>query len=215
MGELGILIIDDDEQSRAALLHVLDAEGWRVHVVPMATDALAEIARGEWSLVIANVAMTGLDTPLFSTLKELALAPALDDASTSLTTEGAPAPTPGGAVRPRVLFLIPAIAPMEVQAALERDGLPYALKPFHLHDFLERVSDLLLEARAIAEPIRRVQQSAASAERRRQERRTSHDRRAEMFTAREDYQMTEEEITEFEREEKEARRKREKEKEPQ
>jgi len=216
VGELGILIIDDDEQGRAALLHVLDAEGWRVRVVPMAADALAEIARGEWHLVIANVAMTGLDTPLFTTLKDLALAPALDSDEAAAPRPDAASPRQVGAGRPRVrvLFLLPAIAPMEVQAALEDAGLPYALKPFHLHDFLERVSDLLLETRAIAEPIRRVRQSAAAAERRERDRRTDHDRRAQMFTAREDYQMTEEEIAEFERQEEEERRKREKEKEP-
>src|SRR5207244_5974270 len=34
--------------------------------------------------------------------------------------------------------------------------LPYTLKPFHFNDFLEKVSDLLLETDSISRPIRRV-----------------------------------------------------------
>jgi DNA-binding response OmpR family regulator len=194
--ELGILIVDDDEQGRRALHHVLDAEGWRVRVVPMASAALAELAGGSWHLVIANIALTGLDSPLFTTLKELARAPAV------------PEETPDAAVRrARVLFLIPELAAEELQPVLEREGLPYAVKPFHLHDFLEKVSDLLLETRAIEAPIRRVKQSAAESERRREERREGRERRkAEMFSSRKDYTMTEEELAEFERQEEEARR---------
>ena len=37
---------------------------------------------------------------------------------------------------------------------LEREGLPYLQKPYHLHDFLEKVSELLVESGAIAEPMR-------------------------------------------------------------
>ena len=55
------------------------------------SDALAELSSGEWSLVIVNIAMTGLTGPVYLTLKELALAPAVEE----------------GKVRARVLFLVP------------------------------------------------------------------------------------------------------------
>lgn len=187
--DIGILILDDDEQGQAALWHVLDSEGWRVRVVPLVQEALAELARSNYTLVLVNVAMTGLSGPLFTTLKDL--------------TQVAPE---AGKPRVRVLFIVPELVAEHAQPLLEREGLPYVLKPFHLHDFLEKVSDLLLEARAISQPIRQVRQEAGT-ERRRTERRTSEDRRLTMFASREDSQMTEEEIAEFERQEAEQRKK--------
>ncbi len=186
--KLSILIIDDDEPGQLALGHVLDSEGWEVRIVPQASKALEELARGEWTLVIANAAMTGLDGPLFTTLKELARAPAAEEKRK----------------RVRVLFLVPTLLALEAQPALERERLPYSLKPLHLHDFLERVSDLLQEAQAISEPIRRVRHEYAGTNRRRGERRSGQDRRdTPMFASREDYTMTEEEIAAYEKEEKE------------
>lgn len=187
--DIGILILDDDEQGQAALWHVLDSEGWRVRVVPLVQEALAELARSNYTLVLVNVAMTGLSGPLFTTLKDL--------------TQVAPE---AGKPRVRVLFIVPELVAEHAQPLLEREGLPYTLKPFHLHDFLEKVSDLLLEAQAISQPIRQVRQEAG-AERRRVERRTSEDRRLTMFASREDSQMTEEEIAEFEKQEAEQRKK--------
>ncbi len=192
MHHIGILIIDDDEASQAALRQVLDSEGWKLHIVPLANQALAELASGAWRLVIVNVAMTGLTGPIFSTLKELAQAPAVE----------------AGKPRARVLFLVPELSGAEAQPILEQEGLPYSLKPFHLHDFLEKVSDLLLETAAIPAPIRRIRYDAKAPERRHKDRRTGRDRReTSMFAAREDYMMTEEEIAEFERQEEEERKK--------
>lgn len=186
MTQVGILIIDDDEASQSALRHVFDAEGWHVRVVPLAHRALAELAGGDWSLVVANVAMTGLEGPLFTTLKELALAPAFG----------------AGKTRVRVLFLVPELAGPEAQPVLERESLPYTLRPFHLHDFLEKVSDLLLETKAIAAPIRRVRYEFKARGTRSKERRPGPARRdTSMFASREDYMMTEEEIAEFEKQE--------------
>src|ERR1700728_4936270 len=65
--------------------------------------------------------------------------------------EGQPAP-----IRLRPLFLIPQDRTKELQPILEREGLPYSVKPYHLNDFLEKVSELLVEAGAIAEPIRSI-----------------------------------------------------------
>ena len=58
LAEVGILIVDDDVVSQRALKNILDSEGWRVRVVPLASAAMLELASGEWSLVIVNVAMT-------------------------------------------------------------------------------------------------------------------------------------------------------------
>ena len=76
MNPIGILIVDDDEASQAVLRHVLDSEGWKLRIVTQGNQALAELASGKWTLVIVNVAITGVAGPVFSTLKELALAPA-------------------------------------------------------------------------------------------------------------------------------------------
>ena len=195
MNQVGILIIDDDEASQAALRQVLDDEGWTVRIVPLANEAMAVLASGSYKLVIANVAMTGLSGPLFATLTELALAP----------------PVEGGHTPIRVLFLVPELAAAEAQPVLEHEQLPYSLKPFHLHDFLEKVSDLLLETGAIPQPIRRVHYEHKSADRHSaRERPADGDRRlgrnprqTSMFAAREDYMMTEEEIVEFEKQENE------------
>jgi CheY-like chemotaxis protein len=205
--DLGILILDDELESQKALRHVLDAEGWKIHVVPLGSQALIEIASGKWTLVIANVALTDLHGPVFTTLKELA------QASFDSNT---PAGEPGaeGRRQIRVLFLVPALAAKETVPTLEREGLPYSLKPYHLHDFLEKISDLLLEAGAIPSPIRSVNLGLSGSQRRQKERRAGRERRrTTMFASREDYQMTEEEINEYERHEEEERKKKEKEKE--
>jgi PleD family two-component response regulator len=189
-GLVNVLIIDDDRGSQLAIGHVLDSEGWRMRAVALPERALAELATGEWTVVIANLALTGLAGPLFETLKELSLAEAI---------------TENKKHRVRVLFLIPEMLAGEGQPALEQHGLPYALKPLNLNDFLEKVSDLMLEVRAIPEPLRKVKQ--VRKERRRTDRRAGRDRRhVEMFAGREDYSMGEEEYAEYEKEVREKER---------
>jgi len=199
--EVGILIVDDDIASQRALKNVLDSEGWRVRIVPLVAHALAELATGTWNLVIVNIELADVRGPLFAILKELA--------------EAEPAaPRPDGAPAPkliRALFLVPVPIAKQVQPILERAGLPYSLKPYHLHDFLEKVSELLVEAGAIAEPIRSIGGFGAGKKRRRNPHFSRDSRRGTMFATREDYQMTDEEMTEYEREEEEGRKKREKE----
>jgi len=196
--EVGILIIDDDIASQRALKLILDSEGWRVRIVEQASQAMAELATGRWDLAIVNAALLDLRGPIFSTLKDLAQA--------SITGPPA-ADSPAGNAPPgkrfRVLFLVPLMGSKDVPLILEREGLPYAFKPYHLHDFLQKVGDLLFESGAIAEPIR----SLAGFERKRRRRdlrspRESHGGK-KMFASREDYQMTEEELAEWERQEKE------------
>ena len=198
MAKIGILIIENDEANQSALRQLLDSEGWQVRIVPVATQALAELSSGEWSLVIANIQMVGLTSPIYMTLRELALAPAVED----------------GRVRARVLFVVPESAVTETLPAIERDRLPFVLKPFQFHDLLEKVSDLLMEAAALANPIRRVRHDANSFERKRKEGREVREsgnafaaRNTSMFAKRDAYVMTEEEIAEYEKSEQEERNK--------
>lgn len=189
--DIRILIIDDDEASQTALRHVLDSEGWKFKVQPLASEILNELASGEWTLMIANVALTGLSGPLFATLRDLAHAPAIES----------------GKRRVRVLFMVPELLGQHAQPWLEHEKLPYVLKPLTLQDFLDKVGDLLLEAKAIPKPLRQVRPEFKPAERRLKDRRGAQDRRlSPMFAAREDYLLTEEEIAEYERQEAEERR---------
>ncbi|MFZ0212497.1 MAG: hypothetical protein WBE20_04810 [Candidatus Acidiferrales bacterium] len=191
-GEINILIVDNDSATQDALQQMFDAEGWFARGVPDPREAMAELARRHWTLVIANVGLADADSALFITLKELAQAEEDPDANTR---------------RLRTLFLVPAATARWAHRILEREHLPYTIKPFHLHDFLEKVSDLLVDARAIAQPARDVGTLAAAKERR--QKRGGHDRRSgKMFASREDYMMTEEEIAEFEKQEEEDRKKR-------
>jgi DNA-binding response OmpR family regulator len=193
MAGVNILIIDDDKAGHSALSHVLDAEGWHLTVAPLAREGLARLSSGNWKLVIANVALLDVQGPLFQTLKDLSQAEA----------------EPG---KPRlgVLFVVPELLAPEAKPVLEAEHLPYVLKPFHLHDFLERVSDLLLESQAIADPIRQVKQpSGASEKRKAKDRRSRFDRRStSMFASRKEYFMSEEEMAEYEKQEEEERLKR-------
>ncbi len=202
VAEVGILIIDDDVVSQRALKNVLDSEGWRVRIVPLASHALGEIASGMWSLVIVNVSLTDVRGPIFTTLKELAQgqADAPEDAEVDTTRPK----------RIRVLFLVPLLAAKHAQPVLEQEGLPYSLKPYHLNEFLEKVGDLLVEAGAIETPIRSMDFSVRK--KKRGGARSARDKRTgAMFASREDYQMSEEEMIDFERQEEEDRKKREKE----
>jgi PleD family two-component response regulator len=230
LAEIGILIIDDDIGSQRALKQVLDAEGWRVRIVPLAAQALPELAKGEWSLVIVNASLTDLRGPVFAILRELALADSYGDNEASTESNSAARDGNGngngnangngdgigdgiGAVHKklRVLFLIPALAAKSVQPVLERDGLPYLLKPYHLHDFLEKVSEPLQEAGALEDPIRSMRDFFGAKKRGRSRRAARDARRGAMFASREDYQMTEKELVEWERQEEEEKKKRQKE----
>lgn len=204
MDPVGILIVDDDLTSQRALRNILDAEGWRVRIVTDASQALAELATGGWNLAIINVAIAGPRSPLYALLKELAQAE-----SASSPENAAPRK------HIRILFLVPLLMARDVQPFLERDGLPYSHKPYHLHDFLERVSELLVESGAIPEPIRGAGGFYEQKKRRRERRFGAGTKRGAMFASRDDYQMSEEEMLEFERQEEDEqqRRKREKEKE--
>ena len=211
MSEVRILIVDDDVASQSALKNLLDSEGWRVRAVSTGSEILNELARDVWNLAIVNAALTDPAGPIFAILRELALAdselvpePAPEE---DLDTEHAPvadppSPPPQNSHRLRVLFLLPPTVAKKFQPILEREELPYALKPYNLHDLLEKVSDLLIEAGAIAEPLRTIREFAP-----RKGPSLRHARRdarpGAMFASRDDYQMSEEEMAEWERQEQE------------
>ena len=196
MNDVGILLVDDDIATGRALKQFLDSEGWRVRIVPLASVALAELATGAWNLAIVNISLAGPQTPLFATLRELSRVQAPPPGEAA---EGAPKLF-------RTLFLVPINIAKDVGPYLEKEALPYSLKPYHLHDFLEKVSELLQETGAIQESLRGIG-GFSGAKKRSQPARAGRGGRGAMFAPREAYQMTEEEISEYERQEEEDRRK--------
>lgn len=230
MADVGILIVDNDVVSQRALKHVLDAEDWRVRIVPTAAQALPELASGVWNLAIVNVTLIDMKGPLFAILRDLAQADEKTEMAARAEREAqAVVDEEGGAeiktdpsseteisvsdlprTHFRVLYLVPMTEASKVEPVLEEEGMPYSLKPYHLHDFLEKVSELLVESGALDQPLRGIGDFTRLRTRKRA--RNSRDsRRSSMFASRDDYQMTEEELVEWERQEEEARKKREKE----
>jgi DNA-binding response OmpR family regulator len=180
--QVGILVLDNDPGGQGALRQILDSEGWRVRIVPDTQLLMAELKSGEWSLVVANVALMGLDSPLFFTLREL---------SSVSAAEGA---------RLRVLYILPEMSGGQFVGPLEAAKLPYVVRPFHLHDFLEKVSDLLVEVKAIEAPLRQVRHEFGQIrKKKRQDGRTNS-----MFAARDSSCYTDEELAEYEKQESEA-----------
>ena len=182
--QVNILVLDQEGPSATALRQVLDSEGWRVRVIADSKLLLAELKTGEWSLVIANIALLGLDSPGYLTLRELAGVPAEE----------------GGRVR--TLFLVPEMAWSQFVGVLEKARLPYVVRPYHLHDFLEKVSDLLVEVNAIEAPLRQVRYEFGGLRKKRRE----ASRTTSMFASRDEYSYTEEELAEYEKQESENSR---------
>lgn len=180
--QVALLVLENDPQNAGALKQILDAEGWRVRVVGDLGLLHAELKTGEYSLLIANVALVGVESPTFHVLQELASVPADE----------------GGRIR--VLYVVPEMTGGQYVPALEVAKLPYSVRPFHLHDFLEKVSDSLVEVKAIEGPLRMTRYEFGEA--RKKKKQTS--RTTSMFAARDSYSYTEEEMAEYERQEAEA-----------
>jgi DNA-binding response OmpR family regulator len=184
--QVGILVLEDDLQNSGALKQILDSEGWRVRVVPDVPMLHSELKTGEYSLLIANVALIGVESSTFQVLREIASV----------------APEEGG--RLRILFVVPEISGNQFVGHLEIAHLPYVVRPFHLHDFLEKVSDLLVEIKAIEGPLRMTRYEFGEARKKKK----AASRTTSMFASRDSYSYTEEEIAEYERAESEASRSR-------
>ena len=177
--QVGILVLDSDPNGASAVKQVLDSEGWRVRVVPDAKALLTELKSADWSLVVANAAAIDLDSPAFFTLREIATVPQES----------------GGRIR--ALFIIPEAAERQVTGQIEASRLPYVVRPYHLHDFLEKISDLLVEIKVIDAPIRLVRREFGAIRKKKKQAAG----RNSMFAARDTFSYTEEEIAEYEREE--------------
>lgn len=180
--QVGILILDDDDQNQGAVRQILDSEGWRVRLVQDPKLLLAELKSGEWSLVIANIVLAGIGTPVFITLRELA----------SVSHEE------GGRIR--VLYLVPEMTGSQYVGALELARAPYVVRPFHLHDFLDKVSDLLVEVKAIEGPIRQVRHEFGAMRKKKK----LAGRSTSMFASRDSYSYSDEELAEYEKQEAES-----------
>ena len=177
--QVGILVLDNDPNGASAVKQVLDSEGWRVRVVPDAKALLTELKSADWSLVVANAAAMDLDSPAFFTLREIATVPQES----------------GGRIR--ALFIVPEAAERQVTGQIEASRLPYVVRPYHLHDFLEKISDLLVEIKVIDAPIRLVRREFGAIRKKKKQAAG----RNSMFAARDTFSYTEEEIAEYEREE--------------
>ena len=175
-------MLDGDPAGGNALRQILDAEGWRVSVITDTKLLLAELKSAEWSLIIANIAQVPLEGPVFAILRELAVVP-VDE---------------GG--RLRVLYMVPSLTSSQYVQALEVARLPYVLRPYHLHDFLEKVSDLLVEVKAIDVALRQVRHEFGGLRKKKKE----AGRTNSMFASRDAYSSyTEEELADYERQESE------------
>jgi CheY-like chemotaxis protein len=211
--DVGILILDSTPASQQALRLLLSSEGWHVQVVTDAQQTLQQLLTGAWHLVIANVELAPPDGPLFPILRDLAHAEGVTIESEEEEQENARAgakrsPEQATVVRKRrlrVLFLVPSGNAADVVMELEDQELPYAILPYHFHDFFEKISDLLIEAGAIARSSRTSRFDIPG--RARMQQAVKDQRGNSMFASRSEYQMTEEEIAEYEKQEEEERRK--------
>jgi len=179
---VGLLVLESDASNATALKQILDSEGWRVRVVPDLTLLHAELKTAEYSLLIANVAQVGVNSTTFHVLREL---------TTVAYEEGG---------RIRVLFVVPEMSGGQLVSELEAAHVPYVTRPFHLHDFLEKVSDLLVEVKAIEGPLRMTRYEFGEARKKKKQ----SSRTTSMFASRDSYSYSEEELAEYERQEMEA-----------
>lgn len=211
--DVGILILDATPASQHALRLLLSAEGWHVQVETDARQTLQQLLTGAWHLVIANVELAPPNGPLFPILRDLAHAEGVtlesEEAEKQNERTGVKrSPDQVTAVRKRrlrVLFLVPPGIAADVVMELEEQELPYSILPYHFHDFFEKITDLLMEAGAIARSSRTSRFDTPG--RTRMQQAVKDQRGNSMFASRGEYQMTEEEIAEYEKQEEEERRK--------
>jgi DNA-binding response OmpR family regulator len=182
--QVGILVLEEDPAMAAGVRQLLDSEGWRVNIVTNSNLLLSELRNGEWALVIANIDAVSTDSAAFITLRELASVPSDE----------------GGRVR--VLYILPEMTGSKHVKALEDARLPFVARPFHFHDFLEKVSDLLFEVNAIAVPLRQVSYEFGGVRKKKAEAK----RVSTMFAARDAYSYSEEEVAEYEKQESAGKR---------
>ncbi|GAC1640485.1 MAG: hypothetical protein NVS9B14_22000 [Candidatus Acidiferrum sp.] len=183
--QVNILVLDNDATGANAVRQILDSEGWRVRIISDIALLLSELKSAEWSLVIANISLVPVEGPVFAILRELASVAIAD----------------GG--RLRVLYLVPSGNASQYVQALESARMPYVVRPYHLHDFLEKVSDLLVEVKAIEVALRQIRHEFGGLRKKKKDAARTNS----MFASRDAYSSyTEEELAEYERQEGELSR---------
>jgi len=190
--DINILILEDDAQAQGALQLMMDGEGWRLKMLGDPNAAMQELAHGSWALVVASLSLVDIASPLFQILKELAQASPVED----------------GKSRVRVLFAVtpgdaPAIVPV-----LDAARLPYAMKPYQLNEFMEKVNELLLQAQFLTKTARErgfaFQKRTQTTGSKKGKKSTAAN---SMFASRDEYYYTEEELAEYEKEIEEQKKK--------
>jgi DNA-binding NtrC family response regulator len=188
--EINILVLEDDSESKNAIQMMMDGEGWKVTMLDDADAGMQALAQGTWALVVANLYLADFSSPLFQILKELAQAPPVED----------------GKSRVRVLFVVPAGDVSTAIPVLEEARLPFTVKPYQFNDFMEKVNDLLLQARFLTKTSRErgfaFEKSASETKGKKGKKAASS-----MFASRDEYYYTEEELAEYEREQEEQKKK--------
>jgi len=187
--EINLLVLEDDSEAQNAIQMMTDGEGWKVKIMDDADAAMQELAQGTWALVVANLSMADFSSPLFQILKELAQAPPVEE----------------GKSRVRVLFIVTAGDAATAIPLLERDRLPFAMKPYQFNDFMEKVNDLLLQAQFVTKTAR--ERGFAFEQRERAGAKKPKEAGSSMFASRDEYYYTEEELAEYEREQEEQKKK--------
>jgi DNA-binding response OmpR family regulator len=182
--QVALLVLENEPQNSAALKQILDSEGWRVRIVEDVPMLHVELKTTEYSLLIANIALIGVKSATFHVLRELAGVSAQD----------------GGLIR--VLYVVPEYGGAQYVSDLEAAHLPYVVRPFHLHDFLEKVSDLLVEVKAITGPMRMTRHEFGATLKQKKKSAQSNS----MFASRDSYFYSEEDIAEYEKAEAESSR---------
>jgi CheY-like chemotaxis protein len=209
VSDVGVVIMDADENSRTALEHLLGSEGWRVHFVAEPRHLLQALAAGAWSLAIVNTALALPGSELFRILRDLAHAEGVTLAASATAEMPLPRMSPAPDLirkrRLRVLFVVPTDIAADVIPHLERDELPYSIRPYHLHEFFEKITELLIDAGAIPQVKHHSRFESSTREKLASSAKAAGS--SSMFASRRDYQMSEEEIAEYEREEEKQRRK--------
>jgi len=193
--EIHILVLEDDPGSQKSIELMLDAEGWKVTLLSDASAGMQELAKGTWALVIASMSLVEPSGPLFQILKEL----------------GQAAPVEDGRSRLRVMFVVPENELSNLLPILEKERLPYATKPYHFNDFMEKVNDLLIQAQFIGKTAR---ERGFAFEQRARTKSGKPGKKAaaasSMFASRDEYYYTEEELAEYERQQSEEEKRKKK-----
>jgi DNA-binding response OmpR family regulator len=114
-----ILVVDDDVDTRALMVDILEEDGYYVHACPSAEEAVSVLRREKFDLILSDIKM-----PRMSGIDLL-----LHVRRMNLDTE---------------VILITAFASVKTAVqALRGEAFDYLMKPFSLSEFRQRVGDAL------------------------------------------------------------------------